>query len=655
MPRLALPALLLLGLLAPACTSPPPDAASDLTAAVDGGADLDSGEGPPGPDVLQPVSAEAQDGLLRAYQDVDVTLDVPAAGRLRLELWSDGTVAEDAGNALSVTAQSDGAVAFSLRFGKEFVALDSARLTLPADRKLRLRLRLQPDGAALIYMDLRSGGAWAQQNPVFGVDNTRVFQGRRVVLVERPAGAPDPLVEPQLPAAALSFNRANDRMWDWKLYQRGPGGRADVPLSFAYRAEQGALLTVEVLRAADQAPLAGYPLQRFALPASPGRGARATLRAVPQGGNYLLRARMTEGQAPGGAQLGEDTMKEIAVGDVFLAIGQSNMTGFAPLQPAEEPTPSVHLFGNDYFWKQATEPMDSGENQVDRVSEEVPEHSLMLRFGKEISAAAGVPVAIIPGPRYGTSIEDWARRGDAPLGRGTLYGSAAYRVKLQNYGAPIRALLWYQGEGNAGSGVENYQRQMTQLIADLRSDLGGRPFAGLCQLSTNGEVMGEQGLFEYLQPQEAQRRYPQTDPQSAVVALVDLPRSDPYHLGNGGIKEAGARLARAVLAGSYGQPQKLGPALRSAALGGARDSIELTYDKAMSGGDAALFRARDDSGALGIASVTAAADKITVKLRRAVQGTALLSYGYSNDPAAKWLVGADGSGAALVFQDLPAK
>ncbi|MCS6915230.1 MAG: sialate O-acetylesterase [Myxococcales bacterium] len=594
-----------------------------------------------------PVQEEDSTTLWRSYQDVDVMLEAPAAGQLRIELWSDGSAEERAGNALPVTVGADGRIVFALRLGSKWVELGSTQIALGvSERRLRLRLRRQ-DRAAVLYIDHWRGGTWVQHPRTLGVDSIALCQGRRTLVLE-PEGARIEVV-PQPPAEAFSFNRAFDRMANWKLYQRRMDGRADLPLSFAYRAERPALLVVELL--GPEGSLRGGPM-RLPLPPSPGRSVRVLLRDVPQGGGYQLRGRLLD--AAGGDLLGEDTVSHIAVGDVFLAIGQSNMSGFAPLEPREEPDAQVHLFGNDYRWRQAREPMDSGQDQVDRVSEEWPAHSLMLSFAKEVSRGAGVPVAIIPGPRYGTNIDhDWRRLDEQPLHRGTLYGSAVHRVLLHGYEAPIRGILWYQGEGNAGSGTDNYLRQLIRHVADLRRDLGGPVFLANCQLATNGMNRTEQDLTYYMQVQEAQRRYALHDPRSAVVALVDLPRSDPWHLNNAGIREAGRRLARAVLAGSYGLPQVLGPQLQAASLTPARDVIELLYDKPMRGGDAALLRARDDAGPLPIASVVVQGPRVQVWLRRPAQGTPLLSYGYSSNPGAGWLVAADGSGGALVFQDLP--
>lgn len=592
--------------------------------------------------------------LDRAYQDVTVQTSAVAAGAvLTLELWSDGTAAESAGNGLQLQVLSTGRTSAQARLGSDLVPLDSDLGAAPLVSGKPLRLRLGLVGTdAVLHVDAQQGGAWQSDVARYTFGYTRPLFGRRVVSLAQPAGLTIS-VQPTAPTAALSFHRAYDRVIDWKLYQRS-GASANIPLPLFYRSPVAAQLAVDVLVTSTGAPLSGYAQQRFALAAAAtGQSAQVTLPLVPQGGNYNLRAVLT--RADTGAQLGADTVQNIAVGDVFLALGQSNMTGFAALSPAEAPISQVHLFGNDYYWKQAAEPMDSGDDQVDRVSEEVPGHSLMLRFAKEIYAATGVPVAILPGPRYGTNIDyDWARDSAQPLSRGTLYGSAVYRALSQGYGAAVRGVLWWQGEGNAGSGVDNYRTLLAALVSHLRADLGSaQVFFGNCQLSTLAVNTTDADWSDYLQPQEAQRQYALQDARSVVVPMIDLPRGDEYHLNNPGVKQAGVRLAYGTLVRSYGLAPVLGPALGAARfVTGVRNQIEVVYDKATTGGAVGLYRVADSSGTFKPSAIGRSGTALRLTLPRSASGTTRLSYGYSSNPSAAWVKGADGSGAALLFRDL---
>ncbi len=346
--------------------------------------------------------------------------------------------------------------------------------------------------------------------------------------------------------------------------------------------------------------------------------------------------------------LGTDAVTEIAVGDVFLAIGQSNMSGYSgSLEPAEPPIDRVHLFGNDYAWKRAREPMDDGTDQVDRVSEESPAHTLMLRFAKEIEKAVGVPVAIIPAPLGGTNLySQWQRDAADPFNRGTLYGSAISRVRAQGYAHPIRGALWYQGESDAGRGTDLYLADLRALVANLRSDLGSPSlFFGNCQLAT---YLTED--FEtWLPIQEAQRRQG-LDPLAGVIPLIDQPRADSIHLNVDGYKTAGVRLARVVRAGSYGQPAVQVPKLVAAKFSnGARTQIEVRWDKNVTGGIPGLFRAYNGAIPVQPVSQSASGATITLLFANSLPSNATIAYGYSRNPGAAWVVGADGSGPVLAF------
>src|SRR5207245_8605362 len=125
------------------------------------------------------------------------------------------------------------------------------------------------------------------------------------------------------------------------------------------------------------------------------------------------------------ATLAQDVLSEVAVGDVFFAGGQSNMSGYTgTLAGSESPIDEVHLFHNDGLWKRASEPMDDGTDQVDEVSAEASEHSLMLRFAKDVFAATGVPVGIVPGPLGGSNLYSlWQPDPFDHEDRGTPYAS----------------------------------------------------------------------------------------------------------------------------------------------------------------------------------------------------------------------------------------
>lgn len=603
-------------------------------------------------DVLDRVGAEG------TRRDVVVHVDLAGAfgERAALELWSRGSWEENAGGGVLVQILDDGTLDASVRRGRELTALGSVAL---ADvQRLRMRLEKGSGTESTLSVDRWSGNSWSESEASFVIPDDRLLLGVDASVADFFGGL-KPVTRisstAALPLDTLSIVRAPAVAQDWMLFQRGPEGHAPIPLRFFHTSEEAATLEIQLSESGGGAVLPGFGFaeQSYALePAPLGATTEITLGEVPEGGNYDLEARLVRDED--GAILGEDALVELAVGEVFLASGQSNMSGYSgTLEPVEPPTPRVHLFGNDYLWKLAQEPMDSGVDQVDLVSAESPVHSLMLRFGKEIEEAIGVPVAIIPAPLGGTNLfSQWQRRESDPDNRGTLYGSSIHRVLRQGYAHPIRGVLWYQGESDVGRGTAAYRADLEQLVARYRADLGNPElFFGNCQLATYALQLD---LDAWVAIQEAQRQQAEADAFSVVVPLIDQGRSDTIHLDVAGYKVAGERLADAVLDELYGIARTRAPRVLSVERpGGSGNQVVITYDKDVTGGATALFRARDDAGAVTVTGVLVSGSEVRLTLVRSPIGPAFVSYGYSRGPTPSMIVGADGSGSVLAFQDWP--
>lgn len=587
------------------------------------------------------------------FQGLTVYLDTAElAGEAQdLMLWNEGTHIENAGSGLWLRLDGTGNAEAFTRFGQVFTSL--GKTALSGATRLRLRVLKGVGTESTIHLDSWNGTVWTIDAGVFSITDDTQLWGRKLALSNLANGR-KPLLrvtaERAAAEAALVIDKSYDRLDDWKLFQRGPDGAAPLPLTFSYRAAEPVRLEARLQLSEDGALVPGFDFgdHQWSLPAAPqGAAQELVLDQVPQGGNYDLLLRLV--RAADGGLLGQEQVTQLAVGDVFLAAGQSNMSGYSgSLDPAEPPVPQVHTFGNDYRWKQAKEPMDDGTQQVDRVSVDAPAHSLMLRFAKEISAGAGVPVAVIPAPLGGTNLySQWQRQAADPDNRGTLYGSSIYRILVQGYAHPIRGVIWYQGESDAGRGIAAYRQDLKNLVANFRADLGNpQLFFGNCQLAT----WNDSTYQTWMEIQEAQREYALTDPQSVVIAILDQPRADSIHLTVQGYKEAGRRLAMAVLHGSYGLETILGPQLQSVRLGAGKNTVELTYDKPVTGGASYLYQVTQDGSNVGISGMEVVGRKAILKLFYPVNASKTrVSYGFSRSPSANWLRGSDGAGVALAF------
>ena len=553
-------------------------------------------------------------------------------------------------------------------------------------------------------------------------DGDGVHDGQEIALCTNPLVA-------DASGTVLCVNQLPDATMDWKLFQREASGSAFVPVQVHYRSSVAVTLQARVVRTSTLVVLSGHdftdhpPVTLPAAPSGPGAAAFIGIPGVATGGNYNVDVRIVP--TAGGAALAQRTITSIAVGDVFLAAGQSNMSGWTSFQVAQEPketsTELVHNFANDWVWKLAEEPIDEPLNAVDPVSNNdiLVVNSPMLRFAKEVSAGLGnVPVAIVPGPQGGAHLvsrcggfgsgyalgwkpredsDDWDACGatpplthcenfalgdpDARLVRHSLYGSAVRRVLAQGYRTaqgnpvPIRGVIYYQGEADTSRTTAEYKTHLGILVSYLRTDLGNPSlFFANAQLSTVAapvprecDTTVSESRDGWVGIQEAQRQYALENPLlSAAVALADVP-NDGVHLLVSSQKEAGRRLAVATLRGSYGlnPTAQLGPRLVSVAfVAGQPTKVEINYDKAVSGGDATLYRLRKpDNALIPVTTVTSSGTKVTVQAASTISVGTTLSYGYGHESAPvpppprppehhAWIVAIDGSGGALAFKNV---
>lgn len=131
---------------------------------------------------------------------------------------------------------------------------------------------------------------------------------------------------------------------------------------------------------------------------------------------------------------------------LFVLAGQSNMSGRGALSAAQK-AEHVYVFGNDYRWKEAREPIDSAEGQVDEVSADRnaglgPGLAFALRLAE---LQPGKRIGLIPCAKGATTLFEWERR----LGEDTLYGSCLKRVRAASLMGQVSGVLFFQGEWDA--------------------------------------------------------------------------------------------------------------------------------------------------------------------------------------------------------------
>jgi hypothetical protein len=592
-----------------------------------------------------PAGLTRQD--VTAYVDFD---DVSASGTV--ELWSEGAASWDSGAGLALEIDAGRQLTLHQRLNAAD-AISTIGPVIPNNGRLRLRLIKGANSASQLHVDSWDGAAFIPDFTVFDVANDDRLRGLGTALSSRNGGARGikrVTIVHEIPPGTLTLRSDPSWSMDWKLFQRNASNEANIPLKFFYRYPEAVRAQARVVTAGTTSVLSGHDYgdhEILLTAALDGAAADLIVIGVPGGGNYDVQLRLL--RDADSSELATATLNQIAVGDVFVAGGQSNMSGRGGFSGLEQRINEVHMFHNDGLWKKAEEPVDDKIDQVDRISfDQNVGHSLILRFAKEVRAAVGVPIGIIPGPIGGSNIEtQWQRNESDRDNRGTMYGSLLYRTQIQNYDTPIRGFIWYQGEADVGRTVAQYKADLEKLIADVREDYGdpSLPFIEAQLATYSGQP------FELLLSiQEAQRQVAYDDPNTRLVTTIDQLRGDQVHLIQDALKQVGVRFAEAARLLIYGE--SITPLLElieaRRTIGGSE--IELLYDGNLTGGDHGLYAVTDAVGSLNVNLVTVTGSIVSLTLDRPLQGSATVSYGYSDLPTAAWIEDLQGVPVALFYQ-----
>ncbi len=563
-----------------------------------------------------------------------------------IELWSEGSFSDFAGSGLIIQIRN-GLIYFFERIWRQVPSVIGP--ALPADGRMRIRLIKGAGDTSAVHIDVRNGDNWNEDYAVFPISDDRWFRGRATVLSEYSAGLRGIkriTVVHERPILPLSIFESPEGLMPWKLFQRAPDDVATIPIDGHVRLQGPGTVEARIVRSDNGLVLPGHDFtdHRQAVPSSPdGMHVHMDLTGVSVGGNYDVQVRLLDQADVVLAQVG---VNDVAVGDVYICAGQSNMSGYSGnLTDATTPIPQVHRFHNNGRWDQAVEPIDASTYQTDRISLENPLHSLALPFAKSLYEDTGVPVALVPTSLGGTNLHtQWQRNATAPAWRVLLYGSMLHRARAACGAQTPAGFLWFQGESDAigARTTAQYKTDLEQLIDHVRTDLGApNLLAIVAQLGTFSSA----NLDLWLPIQEAQRQVARDDPRVALVPTVDAPRSDAIHFNVAGYKLIGQRFAEAARVLRFGHSIDPLVELVSAAPGATANAIDLTYDANVSGGDASLYSVTDDSGAATVTSIQTSGSVITLTLDRAMDTNATLDYGRAVTPTAAWVL--DGNGTPV--------
>src|SRR5579862_1159146 len=370
-------------------------------------------------------------------------------------------------------------------------------------------------------------------------------------------------------------------------------------------------------------------------------------------------------------------LKDVLVGDVWVASGQSNMEmtvqGVAHAQDeiATAKYPRIRLF--QALQKVSDYPLeDIAARPWTACSPETIAHfsAVAYFFGRHIQQKLDVPIGLIESDWGGTPADAWtslhALSGDAALmpvfaewdhmnnDRATALleakaeaarpGQRPWRPNLENswmpaglYNAmlapltrfPIRGVIWYQGESNTSAArAPLYSRLFQTMIRDWRRAWGQGDFPFLFVQLANFHTAHDGG---WPQVRDAQRQTLALA-NTGMAVIIDI--GDPKNIHPTNKQDVGLRLALAARAIAYGEKlEYTGPLYRQSTPEGS--AIRVWFDHAQAlrakGGDLTGFEIAGANRKFEPASARIDGATVIVSSKD-IAAPMYVRYGWSSDP-----------------------
>lgn len=331
-------------------------------------------------------------------------------------------------------------------------------------------------------------------------------------------------------------------LFDHGLLQRDARSRSDAPLTGTAQARgkvmakvmQGRKLVLNptVIGSANQGQFS------------------ARLKGIPAGGPYDVQLSIVDGQ---GKTLETLSVRDVVVGDLWIAAGQSNMEGIGLTKHAAKPHPLVRAFQMDDVWEVAQDPIHQLAIAVDPVHNKgvrQPRPKVRPRvgtgpavhFAQDMLRRTGVPQGILACAHGGTSLLQWdpaliSKKGES------LFGATVRR--LGRNGGRVAGVIWYQGEAETWQGgVEQFTQRMKTLVAAFRRVTGDRqlPFVQV-QLSRLTRAADPVHWESIRQQQFGLSNHVKG---VATVPALDLELDDIIHVAGECMGRLGRRMAEAM-------------------------------------------------------------------------------------------------------------
>lgn len=271
------------------------------------------------------------------------------------------------------------------------------------------------------------------------------------------------------------------------------------------------------------------------------------------------------------------TLKDVVVGEVWLASGQSNMAmSLAHADSSGESIRSADLpllrFNNARDTKGWSVCSPTNAGGISAVA---------FYYARELQGKLGVPIGLIVRAVGGTRIEQWMDPGaagkDTALGKDTLFSGLYADQIAPTMPMAIRGVIWYQGESNETT-PDTYRLRLPALIKGWRENWGQGDFAFyLVQLPLKDALQAlPEGTGPWPQIREAQRQVLAL-PHTGLAVALDVGAIGTVHPLNK--YPVGYRLSLIARALDYGETglEYSGPAFQGFAIRGSQVDLRFSH------------------------------------------------------------------------------
>jgi hypothetical protein len=235
---------------------------------------------------------------------------------------------------------------------------------------------------------------------------------------------------------------------------------------------------------------------------------------------------------------------------LFILAGQSNMVGLAPIPDQQHVDLKIYVFGNDYRWRVAEEPVDNSDGQVDPISlDRVPGFGPSLAFAAAVRAERPeMVIGLIPCAKSSSGIIEW----QPSVSDQTLYGSCLKRARAASQMGHFAGILFFQGETDTIDAARfprfdphpaEWSALFSMFVNGMREDLQAPELPVVFAQIAANTYPNEVTYWEEVKEQQRSTQLPHT----AMITTDDLPLMDDLHFTADSYRIIGERFAAAYL------------------------------------------------------------------------------------------------------------